>query len=74
MAPGPHMPSPPHRPSPAPQPSVRGLATCLMALEQEAVALDQPLAARLIAAAAVALLEIAPVPGAGRDEARHPAG
>ncbi len=68
MAPSPHL------PPPTPQPSVRGLATCLMALEQEAVALNQPLAARLIAAAAGALLEAATVPGAGRDEARHPAG
>jgi len=43
-----------------------------MVLEQEAVALDQTLAARLIAAAAVALLDAAP-PGVG-DDGFRPAG
>lgn len=65
------MPTPPPLP-PGAQPSARGLAACLMMLEQEAVALDQTLAARLIAAAAFALLETAPTPG---DEGTlHPAG
>jgi len=54
------------------QPSARGLAACLMVLEQEAMALDQTLAARLIAAAAAALLDAAP-PGVG-DGAFRPAG
>ncbi len=54
------------------QPSARGLAACLMMLEQEAVALDQTLAARLIAAAADALLETAPAPG--DDGTLRPAG
>lgn len=65
------IPTPPPLPS-GEQPSARGLAVCLMVLEQEAVALDQTLAARLIAAAAVALLDAAP-PGVG-DDGFRPAG
>ncbi len=44
-----------HTETPPAHASLRGLAACLAALEQEAMALRQPLAAHFIAAAALAL-------------------